>query len=187
VAALAAGATAVAVCSRYDREIVPFTNRTHLVFISPQSEIELWEPHFMEDKKLWASRSQIVDPRHPDSVRVRLIADKVLGATYQTLGILSPGSQKDVKTQTKHLDGLKWEVILIKDDDANVECSPDGKIIVSTGLLDHFKTDAEIAFPLATMVGFDVGLATLFVRFSVLNFLSIFCRLDTSLRGIRQT
>uniref|UniRef100_A0ACD5WDL5 Uncharacterized protein n=1 Tax=Avena sativa TaxID=4498 RepID=A0ACD5WDL5_AVESA len=152
-AALASAATAAAVCSRYDREIVPYTNRTHLVFMSPQSEIALWEPISIEEKKLWASQSQIVDPLHPDSVRVRLIADKVLRATYRTLDIESHKDdfKKDAKPQTRHLDGLNWEVILIKDDDANlaIEASPDGKIIVYTRLLDYFNTDAEIAFAIA--------------------------------------
>ncbi|KAM0903226.1 hypothetical protein ACQ4PT_018794 [Festuca glaucescens] len=109
VAALASGAAVVAVCSRYDREIVPYTNRTHLVAMSPQSEIKLWEPQDIMDKKVWASESLMVDPLHPDSIRVRLIADKVLRATYRTLNVM------DVKTrvaqpQTSHLDGLKWEV-----------------------------------------------------------------------------
>uniref|UniRef100_A0ACD5X9S0 Uncharacterized protein n=1 Tax=Avena sativa TaxID=4498 RepID=A0ACD5X9S0_AVESA len=157
-AALASAATAAAaVCSRYDREIVPYTNRTHLVFMSPQSEIALWEPISIEEKKLWASQSQIVDPLHPDSVRVRLIADKVLRATYRTLDIESHKDdfKKDAKPQTRHLDGLNWEVILIKDDDANlaIEASPDGKIIVYTRLLDYFNTDAEIAFAIAQVVG----------------------------------
>ncbi|XP_051230302.1 mitochondrial metalloendopeptidase OMA1 [Lolium perenne] len=124
--------------------------------MSPQSEIKLWEPQDIMDKKVWASESLMVDPLHPDSIRVRLIADKVLRATYRTLNVM------DVKTrvaqpQTSHLDGLKWEVILIKDDDANTECTPTGKIIVSTGLLDHFKTDAEIAFSIAHEVGHIVA------------------------------
>jgi hypothetical protein len=152
VAALASGAAVAGVCSRYDREIVPYTNRTHLVAMSPQSEIKLWEPQDIMDKKVWASESLMVDPLHPDSIRVRLIADKVLRATYRTLNVMEVKTRV-AQPQTSHLDGLKWEVILIKDDDANTECTPTGKIIVSTGLLDHFKTDAEIAFSIAHEVG----------------------------------
>ncbi|XP_047079950.1 uncharacterized protein LOC124690634 [Lolium rigidum] len=55
--------------------------------------------------------------------------------------------------QAKHLDGLNWEVIVVQEKGVNAMCLPGGKIIVYTGLLDHFKTDAEVA----TVLGHEVG------------------------------
>lgn len=40
---------------------------------------------------------------------------------------------------TKHLDELKWEVIVVDDKLVNAMCLPGGKIVVFTGLLNHFK------------------------------------------------
>jgi hypothetical protein len=60
---------------------------------------------------------------------------------------------KGAPLQTKHLDGLNWEVIVVKEKGVNAMCLPGGKIIVFTGLLDNFKTDAEVA----TVLGHEVG------------------------------
>lgn len=53
---------------------------------------------------------------------------------------------------TKHLEGLNWEVIVVRDDMVNAFCLPGGKIVVFTGLIDNFKTDPEIA----TVIGHEV-------------------------------
>ncbi|KAF7076110.1 hypothetical protein CFC21_080809 [Triticum aestivum] len=157
VAALASGAGAMAALGLYDREVVPYTNRTHMVIRSPQSERQLWESRYTKDKKIWASESRIVDPLHPDSIRVRRIAEKVIGATYRTLPINSShDGTKRPKPQTSHLEGFEWEVILVKDDDPTAACAPGGKIAVFTGLLDRF-TDAEIAFAIAHEIGHIVA------------------------------
>ncbi|KAI4967199.1 hypothetical protein ZWY2020_029528 [Hordeum vulgare] len=54
---------------------------------------------------------------------------------------------------TKHLDGFKWEVIVVDNKQVNAMCMPGGKIIVYTGLLQKFNTDAEIA----TVLGHEVA------------------------------
>jgi hypothetical protein len=59
---------------------------------------------------------------------------------------------KGAPLQAKHLDGLNWEVIVVQEKGVNAMCLPGGKIIVYTGLLDHFKTDAEVA----TVLGHEV-------------------------------
>lgn len=53
---------------------------------------------------------------------------------------------------TKHLEGLNWEVVVVRDNNINAFCLPGGKIVVFTGLLDHFRSDAEIA----TVLGHEV-------------------------------
>jgi hypothetical protein len=158
VAALVSGATAIAVYRPYLKlEIVPYTNRAHVVYLSPQSERELWGRRHDEDLKKWAAESRIVDPLHPDSVRVRLIAEKIIRAAHCTLGI---DSHDDKTRRTKsrnasplqphsgHLRELEWGVILVKDELPNASGTARGKIVVFTGLLDLLKTDAEIAFAL---------------------------------------
>ncbi|RYR05778.1 hypothetical protein Ahy_B06g085589 isoform B [Arachis hypogaea] len=44
-----------------------------------------------------------------------------------------------------HLDGLNWEVLVVNDSVVSAIFLPGGKIVVYTGLLEHFKSDAEIA------------------------------------------
>ncbi|XP_006649023.2 mitochondrial metalloendopeptidase OMA1 [Oryza brachyantha] len=67
------------------------------------------------------------------------------------------GKERGAEPETRHLDGLNWEVIVVRDDLVNAMCLPGGKIVVFTGLLDHFKTDAEIATVLAHEVGHAIA------------------------------
>ncbi|CAL1405106.1 unnamed protein product [Linum trigynum] len=61
--------------------------------------------------------------------------------------------QKGRKAGTSHLDGLNWEVVVVDQPVVNAFCLPGGKIVVFTGLLKHFSSDAEIA----TIIGHEVG------------------------------
>ncbi|KAI7737293.1 hypothetical protein M8C21_020725 [Ambrosia artemisiifolia] len=63
------------------------------------------------------------------------------------------GKDKAVKSATTHLEGLKWEVLVVNDRVVNAFCLPGGKIVVFTGLLEHFRTDEEIA----TIIGHEVA------------------------------
>ncbi|KAJ1399418.1 Peptidase M48 [Sesbania bispinosa] len=54
---------------------------------------------------------------------------------------------------TSHLDELNWEVLVVNEPVVNAFCIPGGKIVVFTGLLEHFRSDAEIA----TIIGHEVG------------------------------
>lgn len=63
------------------------------------------------------------------------------------------GQERGAKPATQHLDGLDWEVLVVQEPVVNAFCLPGGKIVVFTGLLDHFKSDAEIA----TIIGHEVG------------------------------
>ncbi|KAK8561041.1 hypothetical protein V6N13_026471 [Hibiscus sabdariffa] len=57
------------------------------------------------------------------------------------------------KPTTNHLEGLNWEVLVINQPEVNAMCLPGGKIVVFTGLLEHFRTDSEIA----TIIGHEVA------------------------------
>ncbi|GAA0156329.1 metalloprotease [Lithospermum erythrorhizon] len=63
------------------------------------------------------------------------------------------GREKGEVAATGHLDGLKWEVLVVNEPVMNAFCMPGGKIVVFTGLLEHFKSDAEIA----TIIGHEVA------------------------------
>lgn len=52
----------------------------------------------------------------------------------------------------KHLKGIKWEVVVVRDSQVNAFCLPGGKIVVCAGLLDRFKEEIEIA----TVIGHEV-------------------------------
>ncbi|KAA8533811.1 hypothetical protein F0562_031328 [Nyssa sinensis] len=57
------------------------------------------------------------------------------------------------QSATAHLEGLNWEVLVVNEPVVNAFCLPGGKIVVFTGLLEHFKSDAEIA----TIIGHEIG------------------------------
>jgi metalloendopeptidase OMA1, mitochondrial len=197
-------------------ETVPYTNRSHLVVLSPKFERQLGESQFAQLKKEFGPK--ILPPLHPDSIRVRLIASEIVRAVHRGISVqqrhdafygedasygyggiaddlsiknrdadaaaallgASPGknasaavaAQRDdellddrwvtesrsrgkargAQPQTGHLDGVNWEVIVVKDDLVNAFCLPGGKIVVFTGLLNNFRADAEVA----TVVGHEV-------------------------------
>lgn len=62
------------------------------------------------------------------------------------------GREKGKQSATGHLEGLNWEVLVVNEPVVNAFCLPGGKIVVFTGLLEHFRTDAEIA----TIIGHEV-------------------------------
>jgi predicted Zn-dependent protease len=161
-------AALIAFCHRC-LEVVPCTNRAHFVFLSPRTERELGDSEFAEYKE--EVSSQILSELHPDSVRVRLIADKIIRAAQRGLGVGSrdavilrvTGSCQNGKPwrpqpQTSHLHELNWEVIVVEDEpDACALSKRGGKVVVFTGFLKDFSTDGEIAYAIAHEVGF-VGL-----------------------------
>ncbi|KAJ4951337.1 hypothetical protein NE237_028169 [Protea cynaroides] len=63
------------------------------------------------------------------------------------------GQERGSQPATEHLAGLNWEVLVVNEPIVNAFCLPGGKIVVFTGLLDHFRSDAEIA----TIIGHEVG------------------------------
>ncbi|KAL0371599.1 UNVERIFIED_CONTAM: Mitochondrial metalloendopeptidase OMA1 [Sesamum calycinum] len=93
------------------------------------SEDEKWQS---EDK--WHKEGEILDDQWVQESRKK-------------------GQEMGRASQTGHLEGLKWEVIVVNEPVINAFCLPGGKIVVFTGLLDHFKADAEIA----TIIGHEVG------------------------------
>ncbi|KAK1304822.1 hypothetical protein QJS10_CPB11g00514 [Acorus calamus] len=63
------------------------------------------------------------------------------------------GDARRAESESRHLDGLNWEVLVVREPIVNAFCLPGGKIVVFTGLLDQFRSDAEIA----TIISHEVG------------------------------
>ncbi|XBI86067.1 hypothetical protein VPH35_094090 [Triticum aestivum] len=144
---------AAAICYQ-SLEVIPWTNRAHFIFLSPQSERAHGLAEFADYKQEVASK--ILGPRHPHSVRARRIAERIIHAGIDDTVILHVASNRHKgkawlpPPQTRHLHGLDWEVIVVDHKgNTGAYCTRGGKIVLYTGLLDHFKTDGEIAFVIA--------------------------------------
>lgn len=76
-------------------------------------------------------------------------ADQVLDDEW-----IQQSRKKDSKAHaaSSHLEGISWEVLVVNEPIVNAFCLPAGKIVVFTGLLDIFKSDAEVA----TVIGHEV-------------------------------
>ncbi|KQK02037.1 mitochondrial metalloendopeptidase OMA1 [Brachypodium distachyon] len=118
-------------------------------------------------KKAKEEQGKLILPEsHPDSVRVNRLTMEIVCTAHR--GFADNDSNLDAATyqgekkqRTEHLDGLEWEVILVQDESVNACCLPGGRIMVYTGFLDHFNTDAELATMLAHQVGHVIARHTL--------------------------
>ncbi|GMP70019.1 hypothetical protein CsSME_00029057 [Camellia sinensis var. sinensis] len=183
-------------------ETVPHTNQKHFVLLSRNLEKQIGEAQFKQIKA--AFNGKILPAIHPESIRVRLISQDIIGALHRGLRIgeawndlgyasvndsiseidgiealvalseskegkwyrddevlgdkwvqksRKKGKERGSKPDTGHLEGLNWEVLVVDEPVVNAFCLPGGKIVVFTGLLQHFRTDPEIA----TIIGHEVG------------------------------
>ncbi|KAL6131930.1 hypothetical protein ACLB2K_070303 [Fragaria x ananassa] len=174
-------------------EKVPYTNRGHLLLVSSDLERKAGELLFFEGFKYNSEcRWKILPARHPESVRANVIANNIIDALKRGVN-LDDKESKD--SGVSHLTDLNWEVLVVDDTEYNAGCLPGGKIVVCSGLLKHYFSDAEIAMVIAHEVGHTVArhqaeLVTKFlwlafqqlvlflhqlVPFGVLPFSSVFC------------
>ncbi|KAJ6764470.1 METALLOENDOPEPTIDASE OMA1 MITOCHONDRIAL [Salix koriyanagi] len=122
----------------------------------------------LQREQVWSDMgyaSQESDMAHEASAHETLKAlsereEKIEGKWYKEDEILDDNwvqqcrkKEKGLKADASHLDGLNWEILVVNEPVVNAFCLPGGKIVVYTGLLEQFKTDAEIA----TIIGHEVG------------------------------
>jgi len=185
-------------------ETVPYTKRTHLILMPKEMEKKIGEREF--EKMKAGFKGKLLPAMHPESVRVRMIANDIVEALKrglskenvwsdidyasentvfgeekgkETISALTEnggkvegnwhredeilddkwvqksrkkGQERGSQPNTSHLDGLNWEILVVNDPMVNAFCLPGGKIVVFTGLLEHFRSDAEIA----TIIGHEV-------------------------------
>ncbi|KAI3918115.1 hypothetical protein MKX01_041435 [Papaver californicum] len=81
---------------------------------------------------------KILPETHPESVRVKLITKNIIEALQRGLRY---GDGVQAKKGSK--------ILVVDEPTVNAICMPGGKIVVFTGLLHHFRSDAEVATILA--------------------------------------
>ncbi|XP_024318189.1 uncharacterized protein LOC100832785 isoform X2 [Brachypodium distachyon] len=155
-------ATAAYAVYRSYLQTVPYTHQRRAVVLPPRYERKLGEYVFALYKKplLADGDDKILPPDHADTVRVRRIADEIIGAAQRAL--IAPRRNGELlddesgvaesrraprgqpQPMAKHLEGLDGEVIVVRDKQINAGCLPGGKILVNTGFLEYIKTDDEI-------------------------------------------
>jgi predicted Zn-dependent protease len=78
-----------------------------------------------------AAKNALLPPEHPQSQRLRVIAQKIIPFSYEW----NPRAQQ-----------WKWEVNILNSNQVNAFCMPGGKIAFYTGILEQLKlTDDEVA------------------------------------------
>ncbi|XP_028797469.1 mitochondrial metalloendopeptidase OMA1-like [Neltuma alba] len=141
------------VCAKiyYDHlESVPYHKRTRLILISESQLRSSGETYFKGKSESFGDR--ILPDAHPESIRVRRIAQDIIDACEAE--IQRGGSQ--LSTARSHLDGLKWEELVVSGsgDAFHVPCD---KTVMFDGMPEHLKSDAEVAFLLGHEIGHIVA------------------------------
>ncbi|XP_039142997.1 uncharacterized protein LOC120280288 [Dioscorea cayenensis subsp. rotundata] len=159
-------------------ETVPFSNNSRLVIVSPLAERDISEIEFQKLKN--GLEGRILPGNHPDTIRVRRISENIIEAIQPCLnhdkrqwGNLSyafeihdkwqwgdlwyaceiQALEQSPETTKKAAEAESWEVLVVSDKTFYAFCLPCRKIVVSTRVLDHLRTDAEIA----TLLGHENG------------------------------
>ncbi|XVF73369.1 hypothetical protein PTKIN_Ptkin12aG0196300 [Pterospermum kingtungense] len=136
-------------------ERVPYTNRFHYVLCDKLAKMAneyVW--HCFDNTVRTLPKS---DPR---VIRVESIARNLLEAMnkglmlQQNLGA-STGRKLLWKPATKHLNGKDWEVYVTYSECSHIDF--DRKIVLSRGLIDNCKSDAELATVIAYQIGHYVA------------------------------
>ncbi|XP_004506299.1 mitochondrial metalloendopeptidase OMA1-like [Cicer arietinum] len=136
-------------------ETVPFTNRTRFILPTISFERNRGQEEFEEIKKGFEGRT--LDSTHPDCVRVSTIVDKIIDALNKEVKKMRPAEEitflrriwlrliRRSPPSTAHLDGLNWEVLVVRYPDVACDCYPGGKFVMSNAFFEHFGNDFEIA------------------------------------------
>ncbi|KAI3928054.1 hypothetical protein MKW98_023655 [Papaver atlanticum] len=130
-------------------ERIPYSKIFHLILVSIDLEREIGERRFNDLMKTYEGK--ILPETHPES-KVR----SGLGYNNQVqddMRRVKKSREKGFRVATYHLEGLNWEILVVDKPEVNALCIPGGKIVVFTGLLDAFRTDAERATIIAQEVG----------------------------------
>ncbi|KAJ1478730.1 peptidase family M48-domain-containing protein [Baffinella frigidus] len=119
-------------------EQAPYTGRWRMIDISKEKELEMGRISYQQALQQAQRRGHaILPPNHPSSKLVRKIGDRIAAATQ--------------------LD-FPWEFTVVHSPQVNAFCSPGGKVVVYSGLLQLFNHNEEaVAAVLAHEVGHAVA------------------------------
>ena len=113
---------------------VPITGRSQVLLFSDEQVSGLADKHHLQFLAEAKQKGVLVAPSDPEAAMVDRVARRIIDAA----GLAGR---------------VKWEVLLVRDKQANASVMPNGKIVVYTGLLPVAKTEAG----LATVLGHEVA------------------------------
>lgn len=114
-------------------DYAPFTGRRRILGMSRRQEMAMGQEGFQ--MLLSEFHGRILDPRHPESKRVRRVVAKIATAVKR----LDPSLTED----------FVWQVAVADENEPNALCVPGGRILITTGLLRILPTDDDLAVVLA--------------------------------------
>jgi predicted Zn-dependent protease len=122
-------------------ETVPITGRSQVILVSDQQVMQLADQHhakFVADAR---AKNVLVTSADASMAPTLAMVDRVGKRIVDAAGLAGR---------------YQWEVLLIKENQANAFVSPNGKIVVYTGILPATKNEAG----LAAVLGHEVGHVT---------------------------
>jgi len=129
-------------------ETVPYTNRKHLVLISPKQERALGSRMYDDLKRQTRMAGKLLPAEH----RLTRLVSKIGGKIAREAENLA-----DWGGQTGHMKKLKWEFVVVDSPEVNAFVLPGGKVVVYTGLFSVLKGKQELAMVLAHEIGHTVA------------------------------
>ncbi|MQL85024.1 hypothetical protein Taro_017536 [Colocasia esculenta] len=115
---------------------------------------------FVFNQQMVEFKGQVLPSDHPQSLRVQYIFRKILETMEKDLGVggeAATTSRGPRRGATHHLNGLNWEVRVVNGEKKNAYALPGGKIVVFSGIMEVFNSDAEIAIILGHEIAHVVG------------------------------
>jgi predicted Zn-dependent protease len=122
-------------------ETVPITGRSQVILFSEQEVTKLADEHHAKFVTEARAKNVLVTTADASMAPTLAMVDRVGKRIVDAAGLAGR---------------YKWEVLLIKENQANAFVSPNGKIVVYTGILPATKTEAG----LAAVLGHEVGHVT---------------------------
>ena len=132
--ALVVGALLLAVAC----ETVPVTGRSQIVLFSEQQVSQLADQHHAQFMNEARAKNLLVTPADAPMAQTLAIVDRVGRRIVDAAGLATR---------------YRWEIALVRQNQANAFVRPNGKIVVYTGILPAAKSEAG----LAAVLGHEVG------------------------------
>ncbi|KAL5719763.1 hypothetical protein ACHQM5_012504 [Ranunculus cassubicifolius] len=124
-------------------ESVPESKRVRLVLLPSAMDKKIGE--FLAENVI-KNVYKVLPDTSSEYVRANLILENVVkGLEIQLKNPTKVQTSFKLKPMIQHLEGLKWEILVVDKASAHAYSLPGGKIVINTGLLKLVKTDAEIA------------------------------------------
>jgi predicted Zn-dependent protease len=122
-------------------ETVPITGRSQVVLFSEQQVSQLADQHHAQFMNEARAKNLLVTGADPAMAQTLTVVDRVGRRIVDAAGLA---------------DRYRWEIALVKQNQANAFVRPNGKIVVYTGILPATKSEAG----LAAVLGHEVGHVT---------------------------